>query len=317
MPTQTAVTLKQLRALQAVAELGTISAAADALGLTPPAVHNQLKILENTFEVPLLTRSGTGAFKPTLEGQILLSCNAKVQSALNHAVQDIDALRRGDAGLVTLGVVSTAKYFAPGIVARLRRTHPAITVRLIVGNRDEIISGLESESIDLSIMGRPPRQPDVEAYAIGPHPHVLVADPDSAIARADTVTVDDIFRETIILREPGSGTRILAMRILDQMGQGRTYSSIEMGSNETIKQSVIAGLGIALLSAHTIIDELGAGRLAILPVQHLPVVRQWFVLHRTDSILSGAMRTVLQEIRDNAAAMIRSDEVDAALGAST
>lgn len=307
------LTFKQLRALQAVAEHGTIAMAADMLSLSSPAVHNQLKLLEENVGIPLLDRDTTGQFQPTQEGRILIDAFEKAWGALSRAADDIEAVRRGAAGRVVLGVVSTGKYFAPGIVARLKDLHPEIEIRLIVGNRNEIIAGLEAERIDIAVMGRPPRQPDVTAEPLGPHPHVLIAKPDHPLVGAGKARKTDILAQHFLMREEGSGTRILAMRYLDRLGQGAVYDFTEMDSNETIKQSVIAGLGVALLSAHTLIDELGSGRLATIQAEGLPIMRYWFVLHRSQQRLTGAMQVVWNEIRGHAQEMIRSEEVAEAI----
>jgi molybdate transport repressor ModE-like protein len=314
MPTLNALTFKQLRALKTVCETGSITGAAEVLSLTPPAVHNQLKSLSNTLGSDVVERTSSGAFIATAEGSVLLRAFEKSEAAMSRALYEIEALRRGVAGQVVLGVVSTGKYFAPGIVARLKRSHPEIEIRLEIGNRNQIIAGLESEWIDVAIMGRPPRQPEVTAYPIGDHPHILIASPQNSLAGQKAVSHDDILDQTMILREDGSGTRILAMRFLDRIGEGRPFRHIEMDSNETIKQAVIADLGVALISTHTVIDELAAGRLVQIRAESLPIYRQWFALHRENLRLSGAMHTVMDAIRDESAAILRSDEVARLIG---
>lgn len=310
------ITLKQLRALQAVCEYGSISTASQMLSLTPPAIHSQLKTLKELIGVEVVEREASGKFKPTPEGRVLLAAHDKTMSALSRAILEIEALRRGAAGTVVLGVVSTGKYFAPGIVARLKKTHPEIDVMLEIGNRNEIIEGLETERIDVAIMGRPPRQPEVTASSIGLHPHVMIASPENPLSRIKSASHDDILKQNFILREEGSGTRILAIRYLDRIGMGQTFNNIEMGSNETIKQAVIADLGVALISAHTVIDELSSGRLALIRAESLPIERQWFILHRRDLQLSGAMQTVLKDIITDAKVMLREDEVLRLIGQS-
>jgi len=276
------LTFKQLRALDSVAASGSISRAAEMLLLTPPAVHSQLKTLEANFGCEMLQRDSHGRFVLTGEGAALLDAYRRTQADLRMAVQRIDALRKGLAGTVVLGVVSTGKYFAPGLVAQLRQTHPDIEVVLKVGNRNMIISALEDRAIDLAIMGRPPRMPAVTAYVIGNHPHILVVPPGHRMLSMGRIDPEDILNEPFILREEGSGTRILCMRFLDRIGGGQPYESVEMGSNETIKQAVIAGLGIALISFHTVTEELRAGRLIAPVVKDIPIMRSWFVLHRQD-----------------------------------
>lgn len=287
-----ALTFRQLRALDSVARTGSISRAAEELGLTAPAVHSQIKSLEENFGCALLSRHGAAGFTATAEGEALLGAYRRAQAGFELAIRRIDGLQKGFAGTVILGVVSTGKYFAPGLVARLREAYPDIEVLLKIGNRDFIIQALQDSSLDLAIMGRPPRDPAVVATAIGDHPHVLIAPPEHALAHAGAVTAEDILSQPIILREPGSGTRILATRYLDRIGEGRPYETTEMGSNETIKQAVIAGLGIALISQHTVTEELKAGRLVVLNASGLPIVRHWFLLHREDLALTGAMRRV-------------------------
>ena len=291
------LTFKQLRALDSVAATGSISRAAEMLLLTPPAVHSQLKALEANFGCDMLQRDSHGRFILTGEGTALLDAYRRAQADLRMAVQRIDALGKGLAGTVVLGVVSTGKYFAPGLVAQLRQTHPDIEVVLKVGNRNTIISALEDRAIDLAIMGRPPRMPAVTAYVIGDHPHVLVVPPGHQLLSAPRIGPEDILNEPFILREDGSGTRILCMRFLDRIGGGQPYESVEMGSNETIKQAVIAGLGIALISFHTVTEELRAGRLIAPVVKDIPIMRSWFVLHRQDQSLPGATKRVLDFIR--------------------
>ncbi|MBN9672966.1 LysR family transcriptional regulator [Roseibium aggregatum] len=303
------ITFKQLRALSAVVKTGSISSSADLLGLTPPAVHTQLKVLEENFGCPLVNRARNGNFEATVAGAALLDAFETSRSALGKAVDLIEAMKKGMAGRVVLGVVSTGKYFAPSIVARLRRNYPDINVVLQVGNRDRIISDLDTGRIDLAIMGRPPRQPEVTAYSIGDHPHVLIAEPGHPLARGQQAEVQDILSQHFIMREPGSGTRILAMRFLDRIGDGQPFTYTEMESNESIKQAVIAGLGIALISAHTVIEELKSKRLSLLRADSLPIIRHWFVLHRSDITPNPALSRVLDYIRANGEALLAEDEI--------
>lgn len=293
-----AITIKQLRALSQVCETGTISAAAEMLSLTPPAVHSQLKALEEIIGRPILSRTADG-FQPTPEGRALLRAHHISHSALEKAIRQIDTLARGLSGTVTLGVVSTAKYYAPRLVVKLREAFPDIDVVLRIGNRARIMQYLESDELDLVIMGRPPRAPLVTAQSIGEHPHLLVAPPGHPLACGETVGAEDILSQHFVLREPGSGTRILTMRYLDEIGRGREYAYTEMESNETIKQAVIAGLGVAILSAHTMHEELESGRLVAVRARGMPIVRHWFIVHRADSEPAQAVRSVLDWIVEN------------------
>ncbi len=287
-----AITFKQLRALREVAETGSITAAAEGLGLTPPAVHTQLKLLEENIGARLLYRGGPGRQRLTPEGAALLEADGIIQAALSGAAAKIDALRAGRAGVVVLGVVSTGKYFAPKLVADLRAAHPGIEVQLRVGNRDETISALQRHALDLAIMGRPPRRPACVVEPIGEHPHVIIAPPGHRLAGREAIAAQDLLEEVFISREEGSGTRILMTRYLDRIGDGAPYRTIELGTNETIKQAVMAGLGIALISQHTVTEELNSGRLVTLAAEGLPIRRQWYLLHRTDLQITPAIRAV-------------------------
>lgn len=289
-----ALTLKQLRALSAVSRFGSITAAAETLGLTPPAVHTQLRGLESAVGCKVLASSGTGGAVLTPEGQAILRAGAQIENVLGACIERVRALRAGMAGVVVLGVVSTGKYFAPRLVARLHSVFPDIELVLKVGNRGQIIEDLQHGSIELAVMGRPPRNPPVVAHVLGPHPHVLVASPEHPLAGKPHVEARELLRETFIAREQGSGTRILMTRYLDRLGEGTPYRQIEMGSNETIKQAVMAGLGIAMISQHTVSDEIRTGRLVTLPADGLPIERRWYLLHREDLNLSPT----LENIRD-------------------
>jgi DNA-binding transcriptional LysR family regulator len=287
MPKRDAVTLRQLRALAAVAETGSLAAAAERLGLTAPAVHAQIRNLEVALSVPMLQRapSGTGSVA-TPEGQLALEAARRIDVALSGCVAQIAAVKAGHAGRVTLGVVSTAKYFAPRLVATLKRLSPEVEVALREANRGGVIADLDRQAIDLAIMGRPPR----------PHPHGLIAPPDHPLAARAEVAIEEALREPMITREVGSGTRILMTRYLDAQAPGQAFELIEMGSNETIKQAVMAGLGLAFLSLHTVTEELRSGRLVALRAPGLPLLRQWFLVHPLHQPLSPAARAVAERI---------------------
>ncbi|MBS0124023.1 LysR family transcriptional regulator [Thetidibacter halocola] len=269
--------LRQLRALKTVAEERTVSAAANVLGLTPPAVHTQLKNLEEIIGAPLIERESKDHAVLTRHGRALVRAYDEMRATLERTIVQLNALDSGRAGSVTLGVVSTAKYFAPGIVAMLGQEMPDLAVRLIIGNRGEIVEGLERGAYDLCIMGRPPREPLVDAVRIGPHPHVIIAPPEHPLAARRGLAPSDLVDERFVLREDGSGTRLLTERFLAEIDEDRPVARIEMSSNETIKQAVLSGLGIALISAHTVAYELSVGRLVALDVAGLPILRSWYV----------------------------------------
>lgn len=304
MPKREAITFKQLRALSTVADRGSLTAAAEALGLTPPAVHTQIKGLETALNAKVLESSGAQGAILTPAGEAVLRAQSQIETALDVCLETVRALREGQKGIVTLGVVSTGKYFAPGLVADLRKAFPDITVNLRVGNRDKIIADLQNRSLDLAIMGRPPRTPSSVSNELGPHPHIIIAAPDHPLARVDNISAAELLGETFIAREDGSGTRILMTRYLDRIGDGMPYRQIEMGSNETIKQAVIANLGVAMISMHTAVEELRSGRLVALQAAGLPIIRQWYLLCRDDMPPSATVATVRDYILDQKGAFL-------------
>jgi DNA-binding transcriptional LysR family regulator len=239
--------------------------------------------LEEAIGMPLLQRHSDSAGSGlTLAGQVLLEGTHRIEGALSQSVERIAAIRSGKEGRVVLGVVSTAKYFAPRLVQTLRLLHPTIEIALQVGNREEVIRDLGMMRYDLAIMGRPPRVPPVEARLIGPHPHGLVAAPSHRLAGQRVLSAADFTNETFLSREEGSGTRMLMTRYLDRLGDGAAHEMVEMGSNETIKQAAMAGLGIGFLSLHTVAEELRNGTLTTLAAPGLPIERHWFLVRNQE-----------------------------------
>jgi LysR family transcriptional regulator for metE and metH len=285
-PSLRAVTLRQLRALAAVVREGSVSRAAELIHVTPPAISLQLRQLEELIGIPLLERLPKG-HQPTDAGREVLAATAQIERALSECADALDVLRGGETGRIALGVISTAKYFVPRAVAAFLRDHPRIEIRLMVGNREDMLAALEGYELDLAITGRPPETFEVDKDVIGDHPHVIVAPPDSPLARRGRLRLADLGDQTFLLRERGSGTRILVQALFRDAGLSPP-PGMEIGSNETIKQAVIAGLGIALISAHTIAHEVRDGRLVVLDVEGLPVVRQWFVVKRREKRLLPA-----------------------------
>ena len=283
--------LRQLRALGAVTSTKSIAAAAQQLSVTPPAVAQQLNALEDALGgVPLFERSPNGA-RATEAGREVLIALGRIEAALSDCAIAIEALRGMEGGRVSVGIISTAKYFAPFALAAYQRAAPKVEMRVRVGNRSEMIAALENFELDLAVMGYPPEHFPVERAVIGDHPHVIIAAPEHRLARRTNIPLADVAQELFLLREPGSGTRTLMLDLFarSDLPDGRR---MEIGSNETIKQAVMAGMGVALLSAHTVAAEVADGRLAVLDVEGLPVVRQWFVVRRAERRLLPAAQAL-------------------------
>jgi LysR family transcriptional regulator for metE and metH len=270
------VSLKQLRIVAAIARTGKVLGAAELLNVTPPAITLQLKQLEEVLRLPIFERSRDG-MKLTEAGRILLDSATRIEAELAACAEGLNAMRGLTGGSVSIGVVSTAKYFAPAALGAFRRKHPDLDLKLFVGNREDTIRGLAVLEFDIVIMGRPPEGLDVKSAILGEHPHVIIARPNHPLAGKRRVTMRELGQEKFLMREPGSGTRGLMERIFAR-SQSQPKTGMEISSNETIKQAVMAGLGIAFLSAHTVAAEIETARLAILNVEGLPAWRQWRVV---------------------------------------
>lgn len=270
------VSLRQLQQLSETVRCGSISGAAAAVHVTPPAVAQQLRQLERAVGMPLLER-GPGGQRATAAGLLLVEAYSRIAAELADCEDRLGDLRSARSGTVRLGAVSTAKYFAPHVLAAFQRSHPAVAVELTIGNRAEVLHALEAYSIDLAVMGRPPRPLQVQQEVFGLHPYVVIAAVGHPFADRRNVPLEDLASQTFLVREVGSGTRQHLETMFDAVGLEPTIG-MEISSNETVKQAVMAGLGIALISAHTIAAELADGRLAVLDVAGLPIRRHWLVV---------------------------------------
>ena len=280
------VTLRQLEIFQAVAHARSFVRAAEMLHLTQPAISMQIKQLEEAVGLPLLDRLGK---KVTLTeaGIGFLEHAARILGEFQDAAATIDQLKGLASGRVSVGMVSTAKYFLPKLLARFTRMHPGLDLRIYSGNRDELIGTLGRNEIDLAVMGRPPARLELETTMFAPHPFVFIGRGDHPLAQAPSLDLFELREETMLLRELGSGTRLL----MDEWLRKALFTpvrAIEMGGNETVKQSVMAGMGVSLLSRHTLSLELVHGKIAILPVDGTPILRSWHVSHRTAKRLPPA-----------------------------
>ncbi len=284
------ITFRQLQIIEAVSRLNKVNLAAAELSLTGPAVTLQLKQVESVLDEQLFDRTKDGLF-PTQFGIQTIETARKVRTEIQNLEDRLNSLRGLGMGTLRLGVVSTGKYFAPMLMAAFQKLHPEINLELSIGNRAFIIKKLQDLEIDLALMGRPPKDYPVRAQLFGDHPFVFIANPDHRLANTLDITKEEIAKETFLIRERGSGTRLSLELFLSEI-PGRTERlGIAMDSNETIKQATIAGLGIAFISGHTIEQELKLKRLVILDVLGSPIRRQWFSISRKDRNRTPSMET--------------------------
>ena len=286
------LTLRQLRALAAVHRDRSVTSAAKKLHLTQPAVTLQIRNLQALAGLPLIQRTSDGMLL-TDAGREVLALSERIEAAIADCATSLEMMAGKTAGRISIGAVSTAKYFVPFMISGFSKLYPDVDVSLFIANRQEIGNALRGYDLDFAIMGRPPADIEMDVRLIGDHPHVIIAPTSHRLARNPRLSLSDLAGETFLMREPGSGTRGL-MEQLFETASVRPNLGMAMSSNETIKQAVIAGLGIAFISAHTVATELDERRLVTLDVAGLPVVRQWFVLSRKDKVLLPPARAMLE-----------------------
>lgn len=280
-------TLRQLRVFSAVARHLSFGRAAGELGLTAPAVSMQIKELEAEVGLPLFDRSSRKVSLTTV-GEYVLAYAQRVLAAMRDAEDMVARFRGLRSGVLDVAMVGTAKYFLPRLLARFRDEHPGIDVRLQVGsNREAVVDMMREGSVELAIMGRPPRNWPSRAEPFAMHPHGLVTSVDHRFARAEKVPVSALLGEGFIVREPGSGTRAALDEYMEAY-QLTPRVVMQMASNEAIKQAVMAGMGVALLSLHTVGLELAHQLIAAPETEGLPLMRRWHVVHTMAKTLSPA-----------------------------
>jgi DNA-binding transcriptional LysR family regulator len=306
------VTLRQLRVFAAVARHLSFLKAADELHLTPPAVSMQVRELEQQVGLPLFDRTGKRVGLTTT-GEYLLSYVMKILATLKDAEDAVARLAGLKGGRLSIGMVSTAKYFLPRLLTQFHAQHPDVQIGISVSpNREQLVTALQRNEIDLAVMGRPPSEVATRAEPFSPHPHVLVTAIGHPLARAAAtlpagavLPAAALADHGFIVREPGSGTRAaLAQYFARHRIEPRI--EMEMPSNETIKQAVMAGMGVSFLSLHTLGLELRAGLIAVPAVQDMPVVRQWYVVNNLAKVLSPAAEAFRSYVLEHGAAFLET-----------
>jgi DNA-binding transcriptional LysR family regulator len=286
------VTFRQLQVFAEAARQLSFARAAELLHLTQPAVSMQIRQLESALGLALFERVNR-TLALTAAGRLFRQHALRVLGELQDAQQALDALQGLKGGTVTVGLVSTAKYFAPRLLAQFNRRHPQVDVRLLVGNREMLVNQLKDNELDLAVMGRPPGGLDALAEPLANNPHVLVGPPGHPYAGARQIDMHELRGETFLMREEGSGTR-LVMEAMFAQHLFKPRRMTTMGSNETVKQAVMAGMGLSLLSLHTLALELKLGEVSVLDVSGTPVVRTWHAVHMAGKQLSPAARAFRQ-----------------------
>ena len=286
-------TLRQLQVFEAIVRLGSFTRAAEELFLTQPTVSMQIKKLSDAMGLPLFEHVGRNV-RPTEAGlELYESCRRIFETLANLEMKmaDLKGIKRGR---LRLSVVSTAEYFAPELLGAFSRTFSGIDVALKVSNRDWVFDRFHANEDDLYVMGQAALDlPDIVAYPFAPNPLVVTAPRNHPLARAKKVTLEQIAEEPLILREPGSGIRDATLAIFNAAGI-RPNVRMELGSNEAIKHAVVGGLGLSVLSLHTLTLEGPDGPVAILDIDGFPIMRQWYLVHPKGKELSLVAKAFLE-----------------------
>jgi len=271
------VTLRQLQVFEVAARCLNFSRAAEELHLSQPAISTQLKTLAMEVGLPLFERLGRKTYL-TPAGRELLQCTTAITERLHEARDAIAQLKGITGGRLNVAVISAGDYFFPRLLSAFTAMHPGVTLNLTVHNRDGLLRELLDNRTDLAVMVRPPADPELLAQSFAPHPYVIVAPPDHPLVGVRQIPRTLLNKERFIVRERGSDTWNSMKEVFGKQFP-KLSVAMELQSMETIKQAVIAGMGIAFLSAHTIGLELQTGRLAVLDVQGFPGMLNWYLVH--------------------------------------
>ncbi len=291
-------TLRQLQVFEAVARNRSFSRAAEELHLSQPGVSMQVKQLDEMAGLPLIEQIGKKIFL-TEAGEAIYQCSQNVAQQIIELDETLARMKGLDKGELKISAVSTTKYFAPRLLAAFSQRHPHLKVRLDVGNREKLLSALSQNDVDLVIMGKPPADLDLEAHAFMDNPLVIIAPPNHALTKKKKIAATELEGETFIMREPGSGTRAATERYFAEHRATLT-PGMEMNSNIAIQRAVEAGLGLGLVSRHTLDMELKLNRLVVLNVEDTPIMRHWYMVHRPGKRFSAAAQSFIDFMRTDA-----------------
>jgi len=285
-------TMRQLQIFEAIVRNGSFTRAAEELFLTQPTVSMQTKKLADAFGMSLLSQVGRQV-RPTEAGEIVYATIREMFASLNNldsALSEIQGLKRGR---LRLAVVSTAKYIAPDLLGKFNELYPDIELSLKVSNRDRVLERMTNHEDDLYIMGQVAQEfEDVEVHPFAPNPLVVIAPKNHPLADRSEISLSELAQSPFILREPGSGIRDATLKVFDRANI-KPSIKMELGSNEAIKHAVLAGLGLSVLSLHSMTLEGPQGPLCLLNVDGFPIMRQWFIVHPKGRSLSLAAQSFL------------------------
>lgn len=299
------LTLRQLEVFEAVAHHLSYSRASENLHLTQPAVSMQIKQLEEAVGMPLFEQLGKKIYL-TEAGQELQRYSRNILQQLDEAESVFEEMKGMRRGKLAISVASTAGYFMPFLLAQFSKRFPEVAITLDVSNREVLLQELSHNKMDFAIMGRPPDGLGLDFTSFLENPLVVIAPPDHPLVRESKIPLARIQQETFIAREHGSGTRSATERFFAEKGI-KLNTGTEMSKNESIKQAVQAGMGLSILSLNTVMLELEAKRLAVLDVDDFPIMRHWYLVHRSGKRLPGVAQAFKEFMLNEAAELLKSE----------
>lgn len=290
-------TLQQLKLFESVYRNGSYTRAAEELHLSQPAISIQIKRLENQAGIPLFELVGKKIF-PTIAGKAMYEASLDILSRISDLNKSIEEIKGEVKGPLQMSVVTTAKYFMPHLLGSFLKDYPEVVPKLKFTNRATVVDRLMDNIDDFVVMGQIPDEHRLNTFPFLENILVPVAPPDHPLAGKKNINLNKLIKERFLQREPGSGTRLVFERLLEKNGLS-IEPYMELGSSEAIKQGVMAGLGLAVLSLHSLRLERDAGKLVVLDVNGFPFKRRWFAVHLKGKQLSLTAKTFLDFILEN------------------
>lgn len=289
-------TLHQLKVFEATARHGSFTRAAEELFLTQPTVSMQVKQLTKAIGLPLFEQVGKRLYLTDAGRELYSTCQEIFQrlDQLEMTVADLKGMKQGR---LRLAVITTTKYFMPRLLGPFCQHYPGIDVSLTVTNHERVIERIANNQDDLYVMSQLPEHLDIKAHPFLENPLVVVAPSTHPLAHERHIPLKRIVEEPFIMREPGSGTRGAFQKLLDAQKLS-VKVRLELGSNEAIKQAIAGGLGLSVLSRHTLIPESANSELTILDVDGFPISRQWYIVYLSGKQLSVVATTFLDYLQE-------------------
>ncbi len=297
------VSLRQMQIFEAVVRLGSYTRAAEELHLSQPTVSMQVKKLCETIGYPLIEKLGNQLHTTDIGKEVYASTKDVLRSmaALGESTAALGGVVKGP---LRMAVITSAKYFMPHLLGAFINQYPDVQPILKVTNRSRVLERLHSNEDDLLIMGQVPEGLAVEAHPFIDNELVVVASPNHPLTQSKSITLEQLSKERFLVRESGSGTRLAIDRLFAEQGLNvQTY--MDLGSSEAIKQAVMAGLGISVLSKHNLRLELAGHHIAILDVEGFPLFYRWYAVHLKGKKLSLASQTFLEFLLEQGKEMLQ------------